>query len=164
MNKIKKILACIDLSQYSLITFEYAVKLAKRTQAQIIVFNVINQLDLNSVKMVTGYFPGYFSNGTNSEEYVRKLKKDRHELLENMIKENFFNEKSMMSIKIGTGVPFECILEAVETEDADMVVMANKGRGNISRVLFGSTAEKVFRHSPVPVVSVRDKIKFKREA
>ncbi|MCK5163664.1 MAG: universal stress protein [Desulfobacula sp.] len=94
MNKIKKILACIDLSQYSLITFEYAVKLAKRTQAQIIVFNVINQLDLNSVNMVTGYFPGYFSNGTNSEEYVK-----------------------------------------------------------------GS-----FRHSLVPVVSVRDKIKFKREA
>jgi len=29
-----------------------------------------------------------------------------------------------------------------------IIKMANKGRGNLSRVLFGSAAEKVFRHSP----------------
>ena len=79
-----------------------------------------------------------------------------------IIKENFFDEKSRMSMKIDVGIPFESILKAVETEDIDLVVMANKGRGNISRVLFGSAAEKVFRHSPVPVVSVRDKNKLKR--
>ncbi|HKK00421.1 MAG TPA: universal stress protein [Desulfotignum sp.] len=37
-----------------------------------------------------------------------------------------------------------------------IIKMANKGRGNLSRVLFGSAAEKVLRHSPVPVVSVRN--------
>ena len=41
------------------------------------------------------------------------------------------------------------------------IKMANKGRGNLSRVLFGSAAEKVFRHSPVSVVSVRNKDTFK---
>ena len=158
MPKINKILICVDLSQYSLKILEYALELAKGTQTQLVVFNVINQKDINGIEMVSHHFP----NTLNVENYVKELKKDRHEKIKAIIKENFFDEKSMMSIKIDTGIPFECILKAVETEDADLVVMANKGRGNISKVLFGSTAEKVFRHSPVPVVSVRDKMKFKR--
>jgi nucleotide-binding universal stress UspA family protein len=61
------------------------------------------------------------------------------------------------------GLPAEQILKTIETESVNLIVMANKGRGNISRFLFGSTAEKVFRHSVVPVVSVRDRKLFKRE-
>ncbi|MBW2655953.1 MAG: universal stress protein, partial [Deltaproteobacteria bacterium] len=104
MSKIKKILACVDLSQYSLMTLEYAVDLAKGSQAQIIVFNVINQRDINGIDMVSGYFPGSFSNGINVEDYVKEVKKDRHGKIKAMIKENFFDEKSRMSIKIDTGI------------------------------------------------------------
>ena len=159
MKKIKKILACIDLSQYSLMTLQCAVELAKNKNTQIIVYNVINQRDIQGLETISTYF----SDKIVPEEYIRDMKKDRHEKLKQLIKENFLKEKSMMSIKVDTGAPFECILKAVETEDADLIVMANKGRGNISRVLFGSAAEKVFRHSPIPVVSVRDKMEFKRK-
>ncbi len=158
MNKINKILACVDLSDYSLMTLEYAVEFAKGTQAQIIVLNVINQRDINSVEMINAYV----SNEINIENYVKELRKERHGMIENMIMENFFDEKFMMSIKIDTGIPFECILNAAKTEGADLIVMANKGRGNLSRVLFGSVAEKVFRHSPFPVVNVRDKLKLNK--
>jgi nucleotide-binding universal stress UspA family protein len=162
MKKIKKILACVDLSDYSVMTLDYAVTLAKGSQADIIVFTVINQRDVNGVEMISGYFPGYFVSDMNAEEYAKELKKDRTEKINNMIEENFPDDASMMTLKIDMGIPFECILNAVETEGADLIVMANKGRGNLSRVFFGSVAEKVFRHSPVPVVSVRDKMKFKR--
>ena len=84
MNKIKKILACIDLSQYSLMTLEYAVELAKGAEIQIIVFNVINQRDINGVEMVSNYFP----NKISVEGYVKELKKDRHGMIKSMIKEN----------------------------------------------------------------------------
>ncbi|MFU8770301.1 MAG: universal stress protein, partial [Desulfotignum sp.] len=56
----------------------------------------------------------------------------------------------------------ECILKTADAEDVDLIVIANKGRGNLARVLFGSAAEKVFRHSKVPVVCVRDPEKFKQ--
>jgi len=157
MNKIKKILACIDFSEYSLMTLEYALEIAQSRKIPVIVFNVINLRDLNGVEI----FSKYFSGKINVEDHVRELRKDRYGMMEKMIKEIFFDEKSLMKIKIDTGIPFECILKAIETENIDLVVMANKGRGNISSVLFGSTAEKVFRHSPVPVVNVRDREKFK---
>jgi nucleotide-binding universal stress UspA family protein len=158
MSKIKKILACVDFSEYSLMTLEYAVEIAKGTGIEIIVFNVINQRDINMVATVSHYAPYEIQ----VEGYIRDLKKDRHGKIKNIIKENFFDEKSKMAIKIDAGIPFECILKTIETEEIDLVIMSNKGRGNLSRVLFGSVAEKVFRHSPVPVVSVRDKNKFKR--
>ncbi len=159
MNKIKKILACIDLSSYSLMTLGYALNLAKGAEAQIVVLNVINQRDINGVEVVGTSFLVNINTG----DYVRELKKKRTQSLKQLIKKSFFDEKSIMSVKIELGIPSECILKVSETEHVDLVVMANKGKGNLSRVLFGSTAEKVFRHSQVPVFSVRDKNKFKRD-
>jgi nucleotide-binding universal stress UspA family protein len=158
MKKIKKILACIDFSGYSLMTLEYAVELADNKETEIIVYNVINQRNIKGVETVSLYFPS----GFNVDDYIEELRKDSYQAIKSMIKENFFDKKSMMSIKVDMGIPFECILEVAEAENVDLIVMANKGRGNFSKVLFGSAAEKVFRHSPVPVVSVRDKTKFKR--
>jgi len=61
-----------------------------------------------------------------------------------------------------TGIPSEVILNTAEAEGVDLIMIANKGRSNLSRVLFGSVAEKVIRHSKVTVVSVRDSNTFKR--
>jgi nucleotide-binding universal stress UspA family protein len=161
-EKKYKILACVDLSQYSLITLTYALKFAQSTQACIIVFSVINQKDFGVFEMVNSSFPDCFPPMLNMEDYIGDLKEERRESLKQLIEENYFDETSRLSIKIDVGIPFVQILMAVEKEKIDLIVMANKGRGNLSRFLFGSTAEKVFRHSPVPVVSVRDQEKFKR--
>lgn len=54
-----------------------------------------------------------------------------------------------------TGRPARRILETVETADVDHVVMGNRGRSGIRRVLFGSVAETVTRRASVPVTIVR---------
>lgn len=158
MGTIKTVLTCIDLSEYSMTTLEYALELVRGTPARVVVFNVINQRDLDGVVLVSRYYP----DTVNMENYTAELKKDRDQRLRQFIKNHFFNDKSKMTIRIDTGVPYECILNAAKEENADLIVMANKGRGNLSRVFFGSAAEKVFRHSDIPVFSVRDKNKFKR--
>ena len=49
------------------------------------------------------------------------------------------------------------ILEAIEEIGADLVVMSTHGRSGLERWRFGSVAQRVARHSPVPVVLVQPK-------
>ncbi len=157
MKKIEKILACVDFSEYSLMTLESAVAIARGSDAQIVVFNAINQRDVNSVESLSQFYPGKI----DADAYVQVMTKERHEKLGLFIKTSFPDEKKRMSISIDVGIPWESIIRAAKTHGANLIVMANKGRGNLSRVLFGSAAEKVFRHSPVPVLSVRAPDTFK---
>ncbi len=161
MDKIKTIMVCVDLSPYSLEALEYGVALSKENDTKLIVFNVINQRDILGIEAVDIH-SGFFVPATTSiEDYIAELKKRRLEEIETMLKERFAQDRHRMDIRIETGVPYNVILDAVEPLGADLVVMGNKGRGNLSRFLFGSVAEKVFRHCPVPVVSIRSN--FNRE-
>jgi nucleotide-binding universal stress UspA family protein len=49
------------------------------------------------------------------------------------------------------------ILEAIEESGADLVVMSTHGRSGLDRWRFGSVAERVARHTSVPVVLIRPK-------
>ena len=62
-----------------------------------------------------------------------------------------------VTTEISEGVPHEEILQYVTTHGIDLIVMGTKGRSGVDRVLMGSVAERVVRHSPVPVLTVRDK-------
>ncbi len=54
------------------------------------------------------------------------------------------------------GVPFVEIGRAVRTEQIDLVVLGSWGgeTGNVERIFFGSTAEKVVRTAGRPVLAV----------
>ena len=151
MKELNKIMVCIDLSDYSIPTLEYALAIAGNSNAEIHILNILNQRDINAVKMVTSYYPDKL----DLQEYVKESTEERRKALKKMVKENFFDQKSAMSIHIGMGVPFEEILKYATENEMDLIVMANKGKGNLARTLFGSQAEKIFRHSPIPVLSVR---------
>ena len=51
--------------------------------------------------------------------------------------------------------PAEAILITVEEQDMDMVVMSTHGRGGVTRWVYGSVADKVLRHSDIPVLLIR---------
>jgi nucleotide-binding universal stress UspA family protein len=56
-------------------------------------------------------------------------------------------------VRVIIGDPFQQILEAAR--GANLIVMATAGRTGLSHLLIGSVAEKVVRHSPVPVLTLR---------
>ena len=53
------------------------------------------------------------------------------------------------------GVPPQEILEYSAMQGIDLIVMGTQGRTGIDRFVMGSVAERVVRHSPVPVLMVR---------
>lgn len=158
MSEIKKVLACVDFSEYSKMTMEKAVEVVKGLPAEIILLNVINNRDLDAIRVVSPYFPGGFS----VESFIEKASNERRQQIIEMIDQFFPDEKHRMRIVIHVGVPYEAILKAIDAEKVDLVVLASKGRSNLIGTLHGSNAEKVFRHSPVPVLSVRSRETFRK--
>lgn len=158
MKKIQKILACVDLSDYSKMTMDHAVAMARGFMTEIVVLNVINVRDINAVSTASNYYPEII----DIDKYIKNARDDRYKQVYDFLKSNYSDDMTRMSIVIEVGVPFEAILKAIDTENADLVIVGNKGKGNIIGTLFGTNAEKVFRHSPVPVLSVRDPTQHKR--
>ena len=54
-----------------------------------------------------------------------------------------------------TVLPFDGIMEAVRDHQPDLIVIGTHGHSRFSRLLMGSTAEKVLRHAPCSVLTVR---------
>ena len=58
-----------------------------------------------------------------------------------------------VTCRVVVAEPFQAILDAAR--GATAVVMATLGRTGLPHLLLGSVAEKVVRHAPVPVLTVR---------
>jgi len=158
MRELQNILICVDLSEYSFSTMEYGLACARGLMMDIVVLNVIHSREIDSVKTVNYHFP----QGVDIEEYTKRLKKDRFLRIEKLLEENYKADKERIRVLVEVGVPFRAILHTIEQENIDLVVIGNKGRSNVVGTLLGSNAEKVFRHSPVPVLGVRNQSGFNR--
>jgi universal stress protein A len=55
-----------------------------------------------------------------------------------------------------TGRPYQEIIEAAKSLRADLIVIGTHGYTGLKKIYLGSTAERVMRHAPCPVLVVRD--------
>jgi len=52
-------------------------------------------------------------------------------------------------------MPFLEIVRYAKANDVDLIVIGTHGRSGLEHVIFGSTAERVVRKAPCPVLSVQ---------
>lgn len=150
MSDLKKIMVALDFTSYSKSTFDYAAKIAKNLNARLIVASIINSRDVMAVEMVTSM--GY---EVDSEHYVEGIKSERENLLKNFMEHSEINHEHVRLIfKVGN--PTNELLKLIVAENVDLIVMGVKGRSDLEHIFVGSVAEKLFRRSPVPVLSHRD--------
>jgi nucleotide-binding universal stress UspA family protein len=143
-----------DFSDFAEEALVYAAELSELLKADLLIVHVINQRDVDAIEKASHY-----AASITVDEYVNRLKKDRLETIDQRIKSENLSHLSIKRL-IKVGIPFEMIIEAAREEEIQLVIMGPKGRTNIANILFGTTAEKMFRHCPVPLLSVRNSQKM----
>ncbi|MEJ2167201.1 MAG: universal stress protein [Desulfobacterales bacterium] len=151
MKKVNKILVACDLSNYSIQAVEYAADMAESVDAELVIVNVINQRDLEMVEKVSQH-----TDKITVSNYIRETRENRSEEIAKVLAASNRDPASYRTV-FRTGVPFREILAAIEEEKADLLVMGTKGRTDLEDVLFGTTAQKMFRRCPIPLLSIRMK-------
>lgn len=146
---IKKILVPIDFSDYSKNALRYAVDFACHFHAEIILVYVVEPV----------IYPADFSMGQAALPAMDvELNTRAKEELDNLARNEIGAETSVVSI-VKAGKPFMEIIDTAIETDVDLIIIATHGHTGVEQILFGSTAEKVVRKAPCPVLTVRDPIK-----
>ena len=145
--KIQSILVATDFSDCSGVAFQTAAQLAQNFQAKIIVLHVVS---VKRVAVLTEYLK------EDSETLVPRLREQAQQDLSQFLKRWNTNGLEVESM-VAVGTPFQEIAVIARDLDVDLVVLGGYGRARqspIEQVFFGSTAEKVVRLLPCPVLCV----------
>ena len=149
MQVIKKILVAVDQSDYSLPLVQYSHQLALAINAKIILANIYNRRDVAAVqKAISAYDHELYD--TLIKENMAQRHKDLDELVQAAGAEETVSEKL-----IRVGVPYQELLNIIEEEKPDLLVIGTKGRSNLADTVIGSCALKMYRRSPIPMLSLR---------
>jgi nucleotide-binding universal stress UspA family protein len=137
---MKKIIVAIDGSQPAMHAARTAVQLAEKSHGEVTLAYVVPQV------LIPAEVP--FAAGELAEEAV----KAGEILLEQAAKE--LGQPGLRRVCL-TGSPAERLTEFAEAENFDLVVVGSKGRGAVSRMLVGSTTDRLVHICKKPVLVVR---------
>jgi nucleotide-binding universal stress UspA family protein len=141
---IRNILVPLDLSSASERVADYAVTMARCFGARVTALVVVDQAE--GLKGLNLPHIAY-------DELVPDLEDRARKNLETYRRKHLGAVQDL-ELRVTHGEPWVRILEALREESFDLVVMGTHGRRGLDRAIFGSTAERVLRRSPIPVVAV----------
>jgi nucleotide-binding universal stress UspA family protein len=148
MKAMRRILVPIDFSDYSRHALRYASEFVKTFEAKMYLVYVFEPL-------YTGIEVEFMSGQADIENDIQRLAlKELKKLIETEI-----NHELETEILFKVGKPFVKINETASEHDIDLIIISTHGQTGIKHMLFGSTAEKVVRKAPCPVLSLREPTK-----
>lgn len=143
----QRILVGLDFSEESRCALQEAASLASQSGASLSLVHVVEPVfgppDVALVSMT----------GNLSEERMIKRAGEELRELETLIPPAC----RVVETAVRCGIAFFEITEAARALGADLIVIGTHGRTGLERALLGSTAEKIVRHAPCPVLVMREK-------
>lgn len=145
MLKVKNILVPLDFSEPSRKALKYAISFAEQFGAKLTLLYVVEPIVL----------PDFVY--TQFVMEPEKLMEAAKANLERVAKEEGVGRKILDRVLVRAGKPFHEITEAARGLKIDLIIVATRGHTGLKHAWLGSTAERVIRHAPCPVLSVRER-------
>ena len=144
----QNILFATDFSSTTQLALPYAVKMAQRSGGKIYVVHVISR---DIYPLVP---PEEWANMEQSEAEFRKSNQRALDAeLSNIPHEFLFP----------SGDVWKQLSRIIDEKQIDLVVLGTHGRTGISKTVFGSVAERIFRQAACPVLTVGPRVSFRAD-
>lgn len=141
----KKILFPTDFSESSKFALPFAVSMATKFQAHLTLVHVIEPI-------VT---PVDFAWGTyNYPDIEKQVNSYAEDSLKKIVDESVPGEIET-DVVILYGKPWREVVTYAKENAMDLIVIPTHGLSGLSHAIYGSTAEKVIRKAPCPVLTIR---------
>ena len=148
-----KILVCFDGSELAEKILPYAVEEAVRFDSDLVLFRVISEPYI--IGLALPGMPGIPINAPNTEKLEIEEVQEAKEYLKS-IADKLQTEKNLrVSYDSVIGTPGPAIIEYCEKQKIELIAMVTHGRSGPGRVILGSIAEYVIRHSTLPILLMR---------
>lgn len=140
---MKKILVPTDFSECSKNALNAAMKIAKKTNAQIELVHVYD-------RPVIGFVDLNIDHKKN-----KTMLQNAQKTIESMVS---ILEQEGISVKphILADIPLTEIMDQKKFSDIDLIVMGSQGSEGLKELFIGSNTEKVVRKSKVPILSLKE--------
>jgi nucleotide-binding universal stress UspA family protein len=146
MIKLDRILVPTDLSEFSKHALRYGCEFANRFNAELHLLTVVQDV----VAMVPEPGMAFPAPG----EYLQELQQASRKALDELPDPALLRGATVVrDVRVGT--PFLEIVRYAKESAIDLIVIGTHGRSGLAHVLLGSTAEKIVRKAPCPVLTVR---------
>jgi nucleotide-binding universal stress UspA family protein len=152
--QVKKILYTTDLSRNSAYAFGYAIDLAKRCGAKIVIIHAFEPL-----RPVVRYH----SSLEDEQDYYATVRDEATQEIKDRV-DRFCQKvdayvggtcsELISGVLVPIGHPVEEILELADNEDCDLIVLGTHGKGLLKQTFLGSVSKGVIERSRKPVLVV----------
>jgi nucleotide-binding universal stress UspA family protein len=152
-KRFQKILVCIDGSDKSLEAAEYSISIAKNTNAQLVILNILE---------TEPWYYGKNAYEWASPEELNKVYENEKTAIQKIL-DDIKEKAKTVGIESKTKVlmipqtegTIEPILKYAEDEEIDLIVVGTRGRTGIKKMLLGSVASGVVTYAHCPVIIVK---------
>jgi universal stress protein A len=154
---LRRILVPLDFSEFSYQALSFAMPFAEQFGAELVLIHVFEP---------RGYPLDSVIVPREMQDANVQMKRQAQQHLENARQQLLAGKNFPSRSMVRSGTPYQEICAAARELESELIIMGTHGHTGLKHLYLGSTAERVVRHAPCPVLVVRksnDRTKGKRK-
>ncbi|MBN1368041.1 MAG: universal stress protein [Dehalococcoidales bacterium] len=149
----KKVLVCLDGSKLAEVVLPFAIEEAKHFGSELVLFRAYSEPIPISLAL-----PGVTGAPIETKGREKRLIEDEGEAeiyLKSLADRLQIETKLTVNYGMALGVAGPAIIEYCVNQGIELIAIATHGRSGLGRLVLGSVADYVIRHSNIPLLVVR---------